>query len=160
MQFNATPSVGGSKNYLKLKDGEQVVGVFRGNPHEFYVLWKEGKAEPVPEGTKGASFRFRINFITKENEMFVAKIFEQGATVYNQLKELHEEHGLSETVVVIRRSGTEKKTTYNIMPSGKTKWSPALAKQVEAIELHKLNESSNEENIFGGGDHPDDEIPF
>src|SRR5690606_15563802 len=144
MQFNSNPQVGGgSKNYLKLEDGQSTTGVFAGNPQEFYVLWEDGKATECDKDIKGASFRFRINFITNENGTYVAKIFEQGATVYNLLKELNEEFPLDKTVVVIRRNGIKMNTSYSIIPSGRTKWTPELGKKLEQVALHALGEEQN-----------------
>jgi hypothetical protein len=112
---HSSDSGGDKLPYLKIKDGEKVAGVFKGEIHEFGLIW-EGK-KVVPIGTTGSSFRFRINFITKEGASYVAKVMEQGATVYNMLKDLNESYPLEETVVEIRRSGSTKDDTrYSILP--------------------------------------------
>ena len=119
MKFKNTdelPEGGGSKHFLKLKDKESVQGIFRGDLHEFYVLWENGKSREVMPGTPGAKFRFRINFVIKESTGYVAKIFEQGLVVYNQLRELHDEYELDKIVVKITRNGTGTDTTYSALP--------------------------------------------
>lgn len=110
------PKEGGqSLPFVKLKDGEEIIGVFKGMPHEFGLIWETKKHVPV--GTEKSTFRFRINFIVKEGASYVPKVFEQGITVYNMLKELHQSYPLPETAVKIKRSGSTKDdTTYTILP--------------------------------------------
>lgn len=117
MRFKDRPQnqEGGSLPFVKLKDGEKILGVFKGSPAEFYKIFAENRI--VPAGTKGASFRFRINFVTKEGASYVAKVLEQGGTVYDMLKDLNESYPLEETVVEIKRTGaTKDDTRYSILP--------------------------------------------
>jgi len=139
MRFDSNPTTGGSVDFLKLKDKESVTGVFRGDVHEFSGIWKDGKQTVVPDGTAGASFRFRINFVTKENNELVSKIWEQGVTVYNQLKDLHTEYNLLETIVKITRSGSgPSDTSYSILPIKKHEVTKEMEKQMSAVELKEL----------------------
>jgi hypothetical protein len=169
MRFKDRPSNGDGQSlpFLKLKDGEKILGVFKGDIHEFYQVW-EGK-KIVPAGTKGASFRFRINFITKEGASYVAKVMEQGATIYDMLKDLNESYPLEETVVEIKRSGaTKDDTRYSILPlppskqPGEQAWKIINQTPLNILE-HKMAQSGLEPE-FGEpppeafDEHP--EIPF
>ena len=162
MRFDQAPVVGGSKNFLKLKDKETVQGMFRGEPETFHVVWRENKSHVVPEGTPKSQFRFRINFIVKENGAFVSKIFEQGATMYNQLKDLHTEFDLTTTVVKITRSGSGMDTTYSVMPT-KAQASPDSLDQMNKVELQDLSPETKPKDPFAnlpGVGPGEDEIPF
>lgn len=110
------PETGGSNNFVKLKDKESITGIFRGEIHEFFVKWVDGKSIEVPEGSPGSKFRFRINFVVKEGASYVPKIFEQGQIVYEQLAQFHEEYPLETTVFKITRNGEKLDTTYTLMP--------------------------------------------
>src|SRR5258706_16459552 len=91
-------STEGTKNLLKLKDKDTIRGVFRGEIYDFRQHWEGNKSFPCPGKTqcdkcaKGdkSSFRFKVNFIIKENGMYIAKVWDQGWTVYQLLKALHE----------------------------------------------------------------------
>jgi hypothetical protein len=158
---------GGSKLFLKLKDGESVQGVFRGDIKEFFIKWENGKSSEVAEGTEGASFRFRVNFLKKENQDFIAMVFEQGVTVYRLLSEINEEYPLESTVVKITRTGTGTDTTYSVLPLLKQ----ALTyKDLQKIKSVKLNELTKQKHNGEGYQRPegvknlapgaDDDIPF
>jgi hypothetical protein len=149
------PEAGGSKNFLKLKDKESVEGIFFGEIHEFSQVWDGGKSFVVPEGTPKASFRFRVNFIMKEGSVYSAKIFENGAIVYRQLGELHEEYDLPSTVVKITRNGTGTDTTYSILPLLKKTVTPELKEHLKTVELQEL-ETKKDQSTNG----PSDDIPF
>lgn len=128
-----------SSNYLKLTDGESATGVFMGEIHDFFQLWVKdstGKkvSKEVPEGTADAKFRFKVNFVTKEDGKYVPKIFESGADNYRRLKTIHEKFGaLPDTLVEITRHGTELNTKYDLMPL-KGAVSPE-AKQTKLLNL-------------------------
>ncbi len=157
MRFDQSPETGGSNDFLKLKNGDSVTGVFRGDEYEFYGSWKEGKFV-VGEGK---SFRFRINFITKdESGTYVAKVLEQGVTVYNQLKDLHAEYDLTETIVKITRSGAgPSDTSYSILPIKKSQVGPELEKQLQAVELKDLGHSDKQKVTEPSFDS-EEAIPF
>jgi hypothetical protein len=140
---NELPEGGGSKNFLKLKDKESVQGIFRGDLHELFIFWENGKSREVEPGFQGAKFRFRVNFVMKEGAVYVPKIFEQGLTVYNQLRELNEEYGLEEIVVKITRNGTGTDTTYSVLPLLKQTLSKEVMKYLETMELLPLDKQAN-----------------
>ena len=96
--------------FVRLKDGESIVGVFRGTPYTFYKKW--GEEEEYSEWQKGRAFRFRINFITKENSQYVARIFEGNSYTGDQLWACYEEYGLDAVYKVVRKgSGTDTRYT-------------------------------------------------
>lgn len=139
MQFKSGEGQGdGGKAFIKLKDKESIQGVFRGDPHEFKNHWKENRTM-LCQGTgcpicatddKKPSFRFRLNLLVKEADKYVSKIFEQGWTVYLQLKDLHAIYPLDKTVVKITRSGSGVSDThYSILPLP----NGAITPQAEAI---------------------------
>jgi hypothetical protein len=66
-------SGGGVKNLVKLKAGESITGVFRGEPHVVWKHWENnmgylctgsGCGRCTPKNK--ASYRIQVNFITKE----------------------------------------------------------------------------------------------
>lgn len=128
MNFNQE-SLKSSGDYIKLKDKESVVGVFYGDPKEYYQHWVSGKSSlckgrECPECAQKipASFRFSVGFITKEKnkdgvEEFTKKIFQQGKEVYRQMFNLSQDYDLNNWVVRITRSGsTQQDTSYAITP--------------------------------------------
>lgn len=143
MKFNKREvSSGGTSEggnlFLKIKDGDKVNGVCMGEIYEFRTLWDNGKSTVVTEGGKP---RFRVNFIVYEDGKFVAKIWEFGVKVYNQLADLHDVYPLDVTKVRISRTGSTKdNTSYQVLPlvSDKDKLTPAKLKEIEAVELVSL----------------------
>jgi hypothetical protein len=143
--------------YLKLKDQESVTGIFRGNTHEFFSVWENKKAIIVPEGTPGAKFRFRVNFVVKDGTTYVPRIFEQGQTVYEIMAELHEEYNLEQTVVKITRKGTELDTTYTLLPLLKHEISQETMNYLDHMDLLPLDgQKSQKESI----NKNQDDLPF
>lgn len=140
MKFDKNPSVGGDGEFLKLENGKSVTGVFRGDPLEYYSKWEGKKSIPCAEGDEGARFRFRVNFVTKVDGAYKALIWEQGATVYNQLKRFNEDFPLDKTVVKISRSGsTMNDTVYFITPNpGGHEVNPATEDVLKNVQLQEL----------------------
>lgn len=137
MKFRDDLPDSGGGSFLRLKDKESIVGVFVGDLHEFFTLWKDKVSTIVPEGTSKASFRFRVNFVIKEGDGYVAKIFEQGKTVYKQLLEINKEYPLETIAVKITRQGSGvSDTEYFFMPMLKTPVSEAVYK-VQLLQLDK-----------------------
>lgn len=161
MRFRKDLPDSGGANYVKLKNGESISGIFYGDIHEFWAIWRDGKPGEVPEGTPGAGFRFRVNFIVKEGAVYVPKILEQGKTVYQDLGALHEEYNLEETVVKITRHGSSMNdTAYMILPLKQELSAEAKAH----LKTLKLNDLSGKPKSSGDNDRPfspdDEEIPF
>lgn len=118
-----------NESYLKVGPGEKIRGIFRGTPHTFKTHWTGNKSELCtgPDNcalcTQGdrARFRFKVNFIVKDGNAYVAKVFEQSFRVYDIMRSLHMElteqkMGLDKVVVTIARNGSGKDTTYTITP--------------------------------------------
>lgn len=104
-----------SSDYISLKDGQFIEGVFIGQPYPFYYIYKN-KSE-FTEKVPGASFRFRINFAVRENDTWKIKIFSGGATLRDLILDAKEEFGLA-TIFKIKRTGSTKDDTrYSIFPS-------------------------------------------
>lgn len=142
MKFKEEPSTAGAQDHLKLKDKESRVGVFRGDPLEFYSVWNNSKSTPSKKGEPGARFRFKVNFVTKdEGQNYVALVWEQGPTVYNLLKSLNEDYPLENTVMKITRFGSTKDTTsYTILPIPKGhEVTPALEAMLAKVKLNELH---------------------
>lgn len=127
---------------LKLKDGQEVSGIFRGSIHEFYMYWPDGGQKTVqPTPFPGGQFRFEINFVVKEGTGYVPKVFEGGLKVYKQLAALHKEYDLQSTVFKIHRSGNNKNNTvYSFMPA-KAPPSAETLKYLETLELVSLGDA-------------------
>lgn len=148
--------------FLRLKDGESVVGVFRGEIYEFYQIWENGKPQVVGKEHEGAKSRFRLNFIAKGE--LKPKIFEFGLTVYNQLAEIQEDYKVEETIVKITRRGTGTDTVYIIIPA-KEQLTAAQIKKLDAVELNILEHKQKNESVQGSrgnglGFDSDGDIPF
>lgn len=123
---------GGS--FIKLKDGDEVVGVFRGEPHTFYQEFKS-KIE-YPYKVAGASFKFRVNFVVKEKDGYVAKILQGGATLAEQISACREEYGLDCAYKIKRKGSGKEDTVYSVLY--KSELAPQAKKEIDQVELKKL----------------------
>lgn len=114
-----------SNLFIKMKSGDRIEGIFRGDPHIFHQHYYEGKYVDCHSSHDcalcGADekrlFRFRINFITKQDDVLVAKIFQGNYGTFKDLKSMHENnYDLEETKVSITRTGEKQQTKYTILP--------------------------------------------
>lgn len=141
-----------SGNFMKLEDGQRVKGVFRGDPKIFRTHWIGGRShlctgrdtcEHCKAGDK-SKFRFLINFVSKVDGVWMAKVFEQGYGVYKDLKEMHEnDYDLENTCITLSRSGKGTDTRYSIIPTknnGDLK--PADFKALGAVPLNPLSDDA------------------
>ncbi len=166
MQFKNNEQLGMSnqdtQNFLKLKDKESVVGVFRGSPFDFRQHWIANRSFPCKgQGCEHctnkvkSTFRFRLNFVTKDPnnpQGYVAKIFEQGFSVYESLRALGEAgHNLERTLVKITRNGTGQATSYTIVNMPQP-LAPQSEQFISKVKLHDLTNfsDSNEQSQMGG----------
>ena len=142
-KFENKPRGEGNSNYLKIADGGSVTAVLRGEIHTFYTRWTEGKSETVSEGTPGAKPRFSVNAIVwdAEAKKFVAKTWDFGMIVYEQLADIHAEYPLPTIKVRISRRGTKLDTTYIIMPllKDEDRLTGKVLADIEAIPLNILD---------------------
>ena len=160
MQFNESPDIGGGGMFLRLKDGESVKGIPRGSNKVFYVRWNGTHSEPCEKGDEGAKFRFKFNLVINENGEYKAKVFENGAALYNAMKELSEDYDLTQTVVKIKREGNGLDTKYYVTPMPQ-KIDATQLKQIKSVELNSLEAqgSAPVPNMAPTFDS-DEEIPF
>ena len=146
----------GSSLFIRLKDGDSIEGMFAGEPHTYYSKFKD-----KPEYTAwadGRSFKFRLNFITKndDNEL-EAKILTGGSTISNAILDMKEEYGL-DCIFKIKRTGSGKDDTrYTILFKDKLKDGElAVYKSVKLNQLTKSNIIDYDER----NPPPSDEEPF
>ena len=139
------------KHFISLKHGEEVTGVLVGDPYHYYHHWEPGQS-PVPctrtddcqlckKGLR-SSFRFQVNMIVRENDAFVAKILEQGKTVYLDLQDHHNDClkynvSIENVKTTLARNGTGTETRYRLK-SNYSALSPAILEQLKAVQLHDL----------------------
>lgn len=150
MQFpnvkqSQTINPNGKNTYLKINPGTAIKGIFRGVPYIFYSKWDGQKSIPSQKGQEGAKFRFKINFVMSENGLWSAKIWEQGYSVYDQLKSLNQEYPLEKTIVTIKRQGEGLKTSYLILPAKEGAISPDVASLLEKVKLHDFSKPKEDE---------------
>lgn len=160
MKFKEASGAGDSKNYLRLKDKESSKGLLVGEPYDFKSHWVGNKTVLCSEDNLCANcaqgfkpgFRFRVNFIVKEGEGYVAKVFEQGWTVYQALSQLNQVYDLEKTLVQISRFGSgQNDTTYSILPVPKGEVGPDLAKKLAAVPLHDLKHKDEPQRVESKG---------
>ncbi len=161
MEFKKDPKVGDG-TFLKLKDGEQVIGVFRGSPREFFVKWQDNKSIECEEGTAKAKFRFRVNFIlVNANGELTPKIWEGGPTFYNDLKALNFDYPLEKNMVKIHRKGSGMNDTeYTILPVPKGELTKEREEKLSAVKLHDLVSVDEDKSFAPHGPDSSEAIPF
>lgn len=159
MKFKERPK--GPNNFLKIKAGESIKGILRGEIFDYSQHWHLNKGEQCAgegcvlcaEGAK-KSFRFRANILIKnEAGNYECKIFEQGGVTYDFLKSLSEDFDLEKTVLKISRVGEKMQTKYTIVPL------PGVVDDTKFkdIPLHDLTKFEKEEVHEEAAD---DAIPF
>jgi hypothetical protein len=156
----------GGKDYLKIKDGESMRVIFRGDPVDFRIHWAQGKSSPCVESScshcasgNKSSFRFRINTVIKENGAYVPKIFEQGITTYKDLVALQQSgYNIENHVMTVTRHGTQKDTTYSILPLNNGAISQEIADKLKEIKLLPLTGKTESQDAQEG--LPSNEAPF
>ena len=100
-------------NFLKLKDGDSIEGVFVGEPYTFYSAFKE--KEEYQSWKEGRSFRFRVNFLVLEGGKWVPRIFQQGATTLKAIVECRNEYTLNCVFKIKRTGSTKEDTLYSVL---------------------------------------------
>ena len=165
MKFNKRQSVSsdGPGLFLKLKDGESVVGVCRGEIYEFFNKWVGGRSQLTQADDPDGRSRFRLNFVVQEDGKFVAKIWEFGFAIYNQLADLNDEYPLEKTKIKITRRGQGTDTIYLILPMVKEPIPAKTMKQIESVDLNILEHKEKpqfEGAPSGANENEFDEIPF
>lgn len=153
-------SEGGGSTFLKFKDGESKIGVFRGEIYEFFQVWENGKSRVV--GPEEGKSRFRLNFITKEDGELKAKIFEFSLTTYNVLAEISSDYDLEKTAVKVTRRGMGTDTTYLITPMPpKDQPSEAHLGGLANIPLNVLEHKENKAvKNYAPGSQDEERLPW
>lgn len=124
--------------YLRLKDGESVNIIPRGEIHEFYSVF--GTRGEVTSSTPNAKLRFKVNVIVNEGGTLKAKILEFGPTVYEQLAEINRVCDVTRTKIRFSRKGSGKSDTmYILMPVVNEPISPKVQATIDAIALNVLD---------------------
>ena len=143
MKFTDRPKTGGSDHggptlYLRLKDGEAVNIIPRGEIHEFYSVF--GARGEVTATTPGAKLRFKMNVVVNEAGTLKAKILEFGMTIYDQLAEINKVCDVTKTKIRMSRKGSGKSDTmYMLLPVVNEPISPKVLATIEAIPLNILD---------------------
>lgn len=172
MDLNDNPETGSGGTFLKIADGKSVKGVFRGGTRSFYVHWLNNRTVPCTgddehcKAGKNQTYRFVINFVVNEGGTFVPKLWEQGATVYQQLKQLNKDYPLESAIMKITRVGTGTDTSYSILPDPNWKIPPGLEARLAKVKLQPLEEKQpesapppNDDSGWGSGDPgPQDQV--
>ncbi len=142
----------GSNNYLRLKDGENKIGVPRGEIYEFRTKWVSGKSIVVPDSDHEGKSRFRLNFVIFEEGQFKPLIWEFGVTIYNQLADIADVYELDKTKLRVSRSGSTKdNTSYNILPILKEPLSEKAIQAIAAVPLNILSHQQSSPPAASGG---------
>jgi hypothetical protein len=149
--FNFRSKGGGvsDPNVISLKGGQSIVGVLKGDLHEFEKPFKPGEKP---------KFRFRVNFIMKEDGKLVARILEQGWKVYKQLEELQlAGWNLKETKIRVSRQGTTQQDTIYTVTAMPEKIPPAALEEINKVKLHPLDGAGNQQS---SQQDANEDVPF
>lgn len=163
MEFPKRSNGGGSdgpSNYLRIKDGESVTGILRGELYKYYQTGFGPTAQVVGPGE--GKERFKANFVVKEDEKFVAKLWEFGPKIYDMLAALHESGWkLDNTLLTISRVGSTKENTkYTVSPMKKEPTAAAM-KEIEKLEMNSLGpKEQGPLKNYAPSDEESDTIPF
>jgi hypothetical protein len=171
------PDIGGGRSsgpssgsFIKMKSGDRIQGMFRGDPSPFKQHWVNNRSVICPgkdncqhcAGGDKPKFRFRINFVTQENGAWVAKVFDGNYGTFKLMKEMHEsDYNLEETYVTVSRSGEKNDTRYSILPvknNGGLK--AADIKAIMQIELIPLTQEAAATGADESDDEDSEDIPF
>lgn len=161
-------SASDKSSFMKFKDGQKVVGVFKGDIFTFKDHWVGGRSERCSQsddctlcksGNK-PKFRFHLNFLTQENGEWTAKIFAGGWKIYQTLKGLHEsDYNLEKTIVSITRHGSTKDdTVYMILPIKDSDVTPEREAILSRVKLLDLDSNKKDESDMHQDDS--DHVPF
>ncbi len=160
MKFTERPKsgggdMGGPTLYLRLKDGEAVNIIPRGEIHEFYSVF--GVRGEVTAETPNAKLRFKMNVVVNEAGTLKAKILEFGMTIYEQLSEINKVCDVTKTKIRLSRKGSGKSDTmYMLLPVVNEPLSAKVMATIEAIPLHVLGSKKAEAKPAAFEDFPPD----
>ncbi len=151
----AGQSAEGPTLYLRLKDGEAIKIIPRGEIYEFYSVF--GTKGEVPAHTQGSRVRYKMNAVVYEDGIFKAKILEYGPSVYDQLAEINKICDVTKTKIRFSRKGSGKADTqYMLLPLVNEPISSVVMQQIEAVKLNILNPKKSDIPPPGPDDFPPD----
>ena len=130
--------------FIKLEDGESVVGAFAGNVLEFYNNFKLRSQYSLddPNIPAGSSKRFKVNFVSAADDgTLIPRILEGSKTTAKAIEKIVEKYGV-DYFVEITRNGTGKTTTYSVLPERPL--TEDEKKAVQAVKLTTLSVSSDD----------------
>jgi hypothetical protein len=174
MKFKApAPKSGSSEGgslYVRLKDGESIKFTPRGEIYEFYSVF--GTRGEVSPDTPGAKLKYKVNVIINDNGTLVAKIYEFGMTVYEQLYHMSMVCDVTKTKFQLsRRGSTKENTQYTLIPVINEPLGPQVLAAFDKITLNILDRNKPTESKlrsapdqlppdFDTEIQPDEELPF
>lgn len=128
----------GTGTFLRLKDGETVTGILRGDIYTFYSIGFGADTRVVEQG-KGGKRKYRHNFVVKDGSGYAARVWEFGPKIYDTLSAL-EQGGwdLQNTLLTISRTGSTKENTKYTVTPNKKEPSEAAMKAMAELELNEL----------------------
>ena len=133
-------SQGTGGKYLKLTDGQSVIGCFRGEIFSFKAKWNGKSYDPDPSGPT----RYKCNFITKDDGKLIAKVFEFPGSVYETLYAINESLPLETQWIKISRKGMQKDTVWHVFPIGAVGGHLA---EVAKVPLNTLGVAQKKEDV-------------
>lgn len=165
MKFPKLPDSVDASQFLRLKDGQSVVGVFVGDPYPFYAHWVnqkpvtcEGEHCNICKAGGKRGYRFKANFVTRDPQsgVLVAKIFEGTITTLKAMESFDAEHPLEDTLVKLSRKGAgPKDTVYILLPQlPDYKLSSEKKAQIAKVRLHVFDEAEG-----SGAEDPEPDYP-
>lgn len=160
-----------SKDFVRLGDGDEIIGVCVGDVFKFKQHWTGSRSEVCSQDTlctfcaQGVKpgFRFRVNFIVKQpDNTYLAKILEQGWNFLEELDFLNSECDghLERHAIKISRKGKAMDTKYRVKDMGSL--STEKLEVIAKVSLHDLSLKEKAETPIASEPKFDDaeELPF
>lgn len=143
-EAQSEPRSGGGSTFLKLESGSSVQGVLRGDATKFGIHWVGNRSVSCPgaddcehcQNGERPKVRYLQNFVIYENGAYVAKLFEFGWTVLEQMANLAEDYDLSKWIIKISKTGQKLDTTYKVVPKPNGALTKDQEAAISAVQLH------------------------
>lgn len=129
--------------YVKLGEGEKIVGVFAGEPLEFMNNFKAKAQYPIGQSSypEGTGRRFKINFLVPAQDKFIPLVFEGSSKTAIVIETVVSKFG-KDYLYEITRTGSGTKTTYSVLPERSLK--PEELEAVKGVTLVPLTIKSSD----------------
>lgn len=142
--------------FIRLKDGDKMVGVFAGEPITFFSIFKQ--QEMYSKKVQGSSFKFRINFIESQNGKWVPRILEQGAGMFDAIVACKEKYGIDKVAFEIGRKGQGKDdTVYSVLFDNNL--TDADLEQLKKVKLFDLKPKTPMKDKLDAPESHDSDVP-